>query len=155
MTPHKHFRRKELQEVPRGQSHSFPILAPFRTAHCSPASHCKQHNVWSWHMHKSRHPKATPPVNTGSASWERRMDPITLTGGLSIVRPKMEESFVLIISVREHKKKFKLLSPSYILPLCGGGGGLRNGGGESWITFPGSFSCLSRRLKKKSTRPFF
>lgn len=48
------------------------------------------------------------------------MDPITLMGGLSIVRPKMEESFVLMISVREHKNKFKLLSPSYLLPLCRG-----------------------------------
>lgn len=70
-----------------------------------------------------------------------RLDPITLTGGLSIVRPKMEGSFVLIISVREQKKKFKLLSPSYILPRWGEGGE----GGDIWITFSGSFSCLSRR----------
>lgn len=53
--PHKHFKRKELQEVPRGQSHSFPILAPFRTAHCSPASHCKQHSVWSLESQEAMH----------------------------------------------------------------------------------------------------
>lgn len=53
---HKHFSRKELQEVPRGQSHSFPILAPFLTAHCSPASHCKQQNMWSSSVKKPRLP---------------------------------------------------------------------------------------------------
>lgn len=37
---HRHLRRKELHEVPRGQSQSFPMRAPFLTAHCSPASHC-------------------------------------------------------------------------------------------------------------------
>lgn len=58
---HKHFKRKELQEVPRGQSHSFPILAPFRTAHCSPASHCQQHKDGYWG------PK-------GASSWERGPD---------------------------------------------------------------------------------
>lgn len=39
---YRHLRRKELHEVPRGQSQSFPIRAPFLTAHCSPASHCGQ-----------------------------------------------------------------------------------------------------------------
>lgn len=52
---HKHFKRKELQEVPRGQSHSFPILAPFRTAHCSPASHCKQHRCGHWGPNRQVH----------------------------------------------------------------------------------------------------
>lgn len=52
---HKHFKRKELQEVPRGQSHSFPILAPFRTAHCSPASHCKQHRRGLWGPNRQMH----------------------------------------------------------------------------------------------------
>lgn len=36
---HKHFSRKKLQKAPRGQSHIFPIRAPFLTAHCSPTSH--------------------------------------------------------------------------------------------------------------------
>lgn len=39
---YRHLRRKELHEVPRGQSQSFPMRAPFLTAHCSPASHCGQ-----------------------------------------------------------------------------------------------------------------
>lgn len=39
---YRHLRRKELHDVPRGQSQSFPMRAPFLTAHCSPASHCGQ-----------------------------------------------------------------------------------------------------------------
>jgi len=36
---HKHLRMEKLQLVPPGQLHSFPKREPFRTAHCSPASH--------------------------------------------------------------------------------------------------------------------
>lgn len=93
--PHKHFRRKELQEVPRGQSHSFPILAPFRTAHCSPASHCKQHNAWSSGMRRPSSQQVPLPINTSSASWESWVDPPIITRGLRIVRPETQRVLCL------------------------------------------------------------
>lgn len=74
------------------------------------------------------------------------MDPITLMGGLSIVRPNMEESFVLMISVREHKEKFKLLSPSYIFPLWE----WRWGGGLYFLS-----PLVAHPVDKKINQTFF
>ena len=36
--------RKELHVLGKEQSHSFPILEPFLSAHCSPGSHCQK--IW-------------------------------------------------------------------------------------------------------------
>lgn len=60
---HRHLRRKELHQVPRGQSQSFPIRAPFLTAHCSPASHCGQRRG-----RQREHPggRPVPPPPTGA-----------------------------------------------------------------------------------------
>lgn len=133
--PHKHFKRKELHVVPRGQSHSFPILAPFRTAHRSPAWHWKQDNVWSSHRNKPGLPIGTSPHRHN----------VCLLGEIGGTYHHHERSKYgqtwntesLKISVREHKqKKFKLLSPSYFIPpfILGGGG-----------TFSNSLNCLSKR----------
>lgn len=69
------------------------------------------------------------------------MDPITTTRGLRIVRPETKIP-VFITSVKEHKKKFKLLKPSYFLPL--GWGGVLN-----------FLAPLIVHQKKKSTRAFY
>ena len=118
--PHKHFKRKELQVVPRGQSQSFPIRAPFRTAHRSPAWHCEQHKVQSSHICKPRLPMAASPHQHN----------FRLLGGIGGTyhhpqRSKYSqswntESLVLMMSVREHKRK--LSNPSYFIsPFLGGG----------------------------------
>lgn len=55
--PQEHLRMNKLQAVPRGQLQSFPMRAPFRTAHGSPGSHCGMATV----SPGARPPRLPPP----------------------------------------------------------------------------------------------